>query len=475
MLNDLFRQLNDFDPAVRRAAIIALGKSKDASALRALAEVVRNDSDPELRDLARKAGLYIRKETGADPTPTPATPAQPITPTMDPPPEMKSSRRRGMVFMDQEGSAEAAPVLPAKPVEPTYARKLAAPVFMAPDEKPVNKDEEQPRPVDGRGPVRGIKYRVPPEARERARQYTQDALTDTEAGRKARAMKYLTEALSLDPNLINDGYFGNVAGVVTGLSDEEALQSIVNPKEREKFVSDANVAAKKKKVDTHLTTVRATRAADFWFEMFLFVLIVTIGPVLIALIGVQALNGYLTGAIAAATEAGQRIPRDVRDLQAGVAAIGFFTLLPISIFTLITALISLFVQMGLVHFIATIFLRGKSTFRHLITMLLSHYNRWVPLVFGMILITILIAGATGPTPLLFCPNIILVFLTMYVFGKTSSKVGEAYGFGGAMGCVAVMLATFVLIILNIGVSFAAAQATGLVLDQVLSGMSITPP
>jgi len=38
-----------------------------------------------------------------------------------------------------------------------------------------------------------------------------------------------------------------------------------------------------------------------------------------------------------------------------------------------------------------------------------------------------------------------------------------------------MLASFVLIILNIGVSFAAAQATGLVLDQVLSGMSITPP
>ena len=70
MFDDLIRQLQDFDPNARRTAIIALGKTKNASALRPLAEVVLKDSDPELRDLARKAGIYIRRETGLEAEPT---------------------------------------------------------------------------------------------------------------------------------------------------------------------------------------------------------------------------------------------------------------------------------------------------------------------------------------------------------------------------------------------------------------------
>jgi len=49
-------QLQNPDPAVRREAIIALGRSKDLVALPELAEVYKNDPVPELRELTRQAG-----------------------------------------------------------------------------------------------------------------------------------------------------------------------------------------------------------------------------------------------------------------------------------------------------------------------------------------------------------------------------------------------------------------------------------
>ena len=61
MLDQLIRQLDDADPARRKQAVIALGKSRDASALKPLANVYRSDPEPEIRELARKAGVYIKQ------------------------------------------------------------------------------------------------------------------------------------------------------------------------------------------------------------------------------------------------------------------------------------------------------------------------------------------------------------------------------------------------------------------------------
>ena len=70
MSSDLIRQLQHIDPDVRRRAIIALGKSKDPAALKALAAVVKNDPEPTLRELARKAGQYIRQQAASDGEPS---------------------------------------------------------------------------------------------------------------------------------------------------------------------------------------------------------------------------------------------------------------------------------------------------------------------------------------------------------------------------------------------------------------------
>lgn len=69
--------LRSADPEVRRRAIIALGRSKDPSALGELANIYRNDPDPALRELAKKAGRYIQSnQTNA---PTAGAPPEPLS------------------------------------------------------------------------------------------------------------------------------------------------------------------------------------------------------------------------------------------------------------------------------------------------------------------------------------------------------------------------------------------------------------
>lgn len=65
-LKTTVQKLRDFDPAVRKAAIIELANSKDTRVLKPLKWVYENDDDPELRKLALRAAKYIRQKADED-------------------------------------------------------------------------------------------------------------------------------------------------------------------------------------------------------------------------------------------------------------------------------------------------------------------------------------------------------------------------------------------------------------------------
>lgn len=164
-MNDLLRQLQHPDPDQRRRAIVALGRGADPAALPALARVYRTDPDPALRELALKAGRYLRQQTAGapaeSPTKRPASPAAPLP---------------GL----------AADSLPPKHVE---------------------------QPVSHRNV-------------QRAKQYASQAMDAYMAGDKARAAAHLRKALSINPNLTADKALVNLAGEVTGLPPREALAAL---------------------------------------------------------------------------------------------------------------------------------------------------------------------------------------------------------------------------------------------------------
>ncbi len=71
----LINMLDDPNPQIREKAVKQLAKTKSQDAVQYLAVVYKTDEDPDIRELARKAGLYIKKKmtedkwTGDDPDP----------------------------------------------------------------------------------------------------------------------------------------------------------------------------------------------------------------------------------------------------------------------------------------------------------------------------------------------------------------------------------------------------------------------
>jgi tetratricopeptide (TPR) repeat protein len=58
----ILQALEHSDPTLRKKAVAALGKSHSNEALSILAKVYWNDPDSEVKELARKAGVYLRKQ-----------------------------------------------------------------------------------------------------------------------------------------------------------------------------------------------------------------------------------------------------------------------------------------------------------------------------------------------------------------------------------------------------------------------------
>lgn len=81
MSNPILAQLQDPSPAVRKRGINAAAKSVDRRYLPALAQLVKSDPEPELRQLAKRAGSYIHKQSQAAAAPSSAAVAPSAAPS----------------------------------------------------------------------------------------------------------------------------------------------------------------------------------------------------------------------------------------------------------------------------------------------------------------------------------------------------------------------------------------------------------
>jgi hypothetical protein len=123
MSDSILALLNSSDPAQRKRGIGAAAKSADRRYLKLLAHIYKTDPDPALRDLAKKAGVYIHKHQAAPSTPQPAPPAPPAADTDD-----SFTALRGDLLGD-DAALDPAPMPPRKPAPAKPAP--AAPVMTA--------------------------------------------------------------------------------------------------------------------------------------------------------------------------------------------------------------------------------------------------------------------------------------------------------------------------------------------------------
>ena len=457
MIDQLIQQLHDSDPNARRQAIIALGKSKDPAVLKPLAEVVRGDPVPALRELARKAGQYIRQQMQYETRPR-VSPFTDTPPADTPLPEknLSPATLRFQKLMEEErAKLEGALPEPDLVIDDDDDRedvglhqpyKLYAEII---DEETVPETAEPP---SASSVVRGRLYNVPKEDMTRAKQYLDAALSLNINGDNAKAMRNLTEALSLNPNLINDQYFNNVAGSVTGLDGDAAAQMIIDRKQRKQFTQAAARVQKDRRVEEHMSEAKTATWTDVWFEVVVYTLIVIIGPILVALVtGEMAKN--LIGSFA--TTQG-KLPEQLQTSQAAFTGLSGGALIPSGIVFGISGVVSLLFQTGIIHFSAKL-LGGTGTWRHLVRVLLGFYNKWLPRYFLLLIISIAVAFISLFSPILLCFVIILVGMTLYLSLQTAGKIGEAYDFGMAKGCVTVLISLLVIGLINLAIAFVMGQ------------------
>lgn len=450
MIDSLLRQLQDPNPEARRHAILALGKSKNPDALKPLAVVVIGDPEPELRELARKAGQYIRQQTQQQTRPhvshvSPFT-ISPDEAEYDPKPEY---------FQVQPLVPE-----PEPEQEPLIQDSISDVLVLDETRTSVTFTE----PTQNNLVMRGRQYDIPRTDRERAKQYLDAAMSYALAGDNAKSLKNLTSALGLNPNLLNDPYFNNVATTVTGLDGDAAAQLIIDRNERQRFTETAQRAQKSKRVEEHLNTAKQATWTDVWFEVIIYSLIVIIGPVLAALVTVESARNLL-GSFA---EVSADLPEQLQNAQVLSEAFSLNSLLPIGVVSGISGVVSLLFQTVLIHFSAGM-MGGAGTWRHLIRLLLGFYNKWLPILFFILYITIAVAFASALSPIMLCFVLVLFGLSLYISIKTASKIGEAYDFGTGKGCLSLLVSLIIIGIINAGISYLMAQSLGTAFNSLMIG------
>jgi hypothetical protein len=172
MIEQHIQQLMDDDPAKRRAAIIALGRTGDPQALGPLADAANSDPDPELRDLAIKAQRYIHKK------------------------------------QTESVTATSGATITALIAQPTAGSDGTAPEEIVVTPPPLRKE---------------LTYRE----RQLAKGYLDQAIGFRISGEPDKALDALVAAVRTNPELADDSLAYNLAPELTGIGENDAAMAHV--------------------------------------------------------------------------------------------------------------------------------------------------------------------------------------------------------------------------------------------------------
>lgn len=484
MFDRILAQLKAADSATRRQAIIAIGKSGTSSLLPALAEVYRTDPDPDLRELARKAGLAIRKrETSAASAQPPAV-EMPETDDLLSGTGMSTSGKTVSAFtvdLDEVDFEQLTPFRASDAVEDDdpdlddlIGRATAAAAIAGTSVRGLDALEKKQAPrtaaddiedeLKGKGPVPGRKYNVPHDVRERAKGSVESALSLNMRGENAKALKMLTEALSLDPNLINDKYFESIAAAVTGLDGNGAMRVIIDKSERTNFVEVATKKQKQERKEKHVSETKQIGWGSLSFDLVLYFFVATFGTFFSFLVLSQAFLGSFGDYTA------NEVFADSLPIQPDAIANGFSTpaLLLFSLVIGVSTVIGLLIQMGGVHLVATMMLGGKGTYTNMTAQVTRVQVRLQPILYVLSYVTIAMFFISQASPVILCFVLPLVILSFYIQFQTLGRIAKAYDFSVVMGCLSFIIGYVLISLLTTGVVTLLSTTLGTLLSNFVA-------
>lgn len=383
---NVLRMLDSPNAEQRKQAVKDLAKSKDRAALPYLSNVFRNDTDDEVRELARKAGVYINKHA---------------------PEEIAYGYDDGYDDEDDDGGNYS------------YSDDDDAADNAVPAEVHVSQGNK-----------------------ERADGLVKQALDMHMQGNNQRAIKYLTQAFEKNPNLARDSYTVGLAATITGKPHKQAVAMVTSGMAYAAY--DGGSGTAKRQASGNYDDENPS-----WGDAIIDLLIyaaVNAGIVILGFLGfVLILPNMINASIAAANASGQFVgnpldPVAISQLFSSVA-IGVVIIYGV-VFGLIQ-MISLLIYYFIIHMVSLLMLSGDGSFTRLIRKMTLF------LTFFSVGFTVLYIGTiflTAAAPDLFALVTIgsLVALGVYIY-MSSQRIGETYRFGTGTGCAAQLISGVVII------------------------------
>jgi hypothetical protein len=419
LINQYVQQLNSTDARIRREAIIALGKSNDPSALALLAESYRSDPDPGLRDLALKAGRYLKQQMGSD--------AQPASTSISTTPRTKETSERLRRQVEEDEYDDPPDELLTKP--------------------------QPPRP----------KRAVTPQDVTRSKGYIDAALTQNERGENGKAVKLLRQAIELNPDIIKDNYFRSVVSGITNLSVEDAVAFLLDEGQITSFARQNAREQVQKRKSEHIESASETSSwMGVGLEALLYFLINAGGAIIIALVFVQAMQNALNDPRVLNE---LEMPTSLRQSLATFASAGVAFVILYGILFGAVQTITMFIYGGIVHLAAVFLFQGKGLYRHFMDKILGFYNKRLLVYYGLGLVATILFFA-GTFPIVACLSLIIGFFSLWMLFQQMQVTAKAYDFGALGGCLSNVAAGALFVVLGIVLQL----ALGASLEAAMSNM-----
>lgn len=267
----------------------------------------------------------------------------------------------------------------------------------------------------------------------------------------SKATLALMKALKVNPNLKSESYFTSLAGNVLNADSDEALRILQDNSRRGEFVNSSRKTMKQKRKDDHYIKADELPWSAVGFDLIIFAAVTAVISFLMPLVTAQMITRMIEYQMGLSAEelasASVMVSSEIAELITAINTINIPVLLAVALGTAAAAAVSMLIQGGLVHLVATKLLGGVGTMRYTMCQILPFYSMTTLIVFvwWCIAMAMLAAGADIIGLLCMAP---LSFVGIYMWFKLAGKVGGAYDFGTGKGCVSLILAYIVLGILS---------------------------
>lgn len=312
--------------------------------------------------------------------------------------------------------------------------------------KQVDKSRQRANAVAA-GEASSLPVTVTEKDSQRARAFTEEALSMYIEGDNAKAAQRLVKALEANPNLKNDNYFLGIAGNVLEVPQEHALTVLADGGKRADFISQSRRGKVEKRKKKHRETAEVMGWSSVSFDLGIYGVVVAVTTFLMPFVFTQLIGRaieYQTGlTVEELAQESVQFGSTFSDLNQWLSGVGIVVFLVAALVLALLSIVGMLIYTGALHLIATKMLRGVGTMPFMLSKVVPFYSTLTGIMFIWSIIAMALS-ATGAALIGGICMLPLGLVVLYQMFRLGGRIGEAYDFGAGKGCMTLIVANIII-------------------------------